>query len=114
MANPNGTPRNLRRFPRGRSGNPGGRPRGRSITAALRAELDAPCDDDLAVTKGERVAKQLVDLALAGNLAAIREVLDRTEGKAVQRQEQGEAGAFDLDLSDIPTDALKRALKRVK
>ena len=113
MANPSGTPRNLRRFPKGRSGNPGGRPKGTSLTVALRAKLDKPVAPGSPVTKREALAQTLVSLALAGNLAAIREVLDRTEGKAVQRQEQGEAGAFNLDLSDIPTDALKRALRRL-
>ena len=109
MANPNGTPRNLRAFPRGRSGNPGGRPRGLSITATLRAELDRPCADDPSVTKAERIAERLVGLALAGDLAAIREVLNRTEGKAVARQETGEPGAFD-DLADVPTTELRRYL----
>ncbi len=112
MANPHGTPRNLRAFPRGRSGNPGGRPKGRSITAALRAELDRPCADDPSVTQGERIAERLVGMALAGDLGAIREILDRTEGKAVARTEQGDPGEFD-ELDDIDTETLRRALRRM-
>ena len=113
MANPSGTPRNLRRFPKGRSGNPGGRPKGTSLTAALRAELDKPVAPGSPVTNREKIASMLVELAARGDLAAIREILDRTEGKAVQRQEQGDPGDF-LDLSDVDTDALKRAIRRLK
>ena len=113
MANPHGTPRNLRAFPRGRSGNPGGRPKGRSITAALRAELDRPCADDPSVTQGERLAERLVGMALAGDLGAIREVLDRTEGKAVARTEQGDPGTFD-ELAHLSTEELLELLKVIK
>ena len=112
MANPNGTLRNLRSFPRGRSGNPGGRPKGQSITAALRAELDRPCADDPTVTKGERLAERLVSMALAGDLGAIREVLDRTEGKAVARTEQGDPGAFE-ELAYLSTEELRELLRMV-
>ena len=101
---------NLRPFPKGRSGNPGGRPKGTSITAALRAELDRPCADDPAVTKAERIAAVLVDLALGGDLPAIREVLDRTEGKAVARQETGEPGAFE-ELAGKSVEELRAMLR---
>ena len=113
MANRDGTPRNLRPFPKGRSGNPGGRPKGRSLTAILRAELDAPVAPGSNVTKAEAIAEKLVSLALAGDLAAIREVLDRTEGKAVARQETGDVGAFD-DLADKTTDELRAMLEVLK
>ena len=110
MANPYGTPQNLRAFPRGRSGNPGGRPKGQSITAALRAELDRPCADDPSVTQGERVAERLLGMAMAGDLAAIREVIDRTEGKAVARTGQGDPGEFD-ELAHLSTEELRRMLR---
>ena len=119
MANPHGTPRNLRAFPRGRSGNPGGRPKGRSITAALRAELDRPCADDPSVTQGERIAARLVGMAMCERgvrpevqLAAIREILDRTEGKAVARTEQGDPGTFE-ELAHLSTEELLELLRTV-
>ena len=112
MANPNGNPQNLRRFPKGRSGNPGGRPKGLSITGALRVELEKPVAAGSPVTKGEMIARTLVDMALAGDLAAIREVLDRTEGKAVARQEQGDPGTFE-ELAHLSTDELREMLKTV-
>ena len=117
MANPHGTPRNLRSFPRGRSGNPGGRPKGRSISAALRAELDRPCADDPSVTQGERIAERLVSMAMGEGsvrpevqLAAIREVLDRTEGKSIARTESGEPGEYD-ELAHLSTEELRRMLR---
>jgi hypothetical protein len=117
MANLHGTPRNLCAFPTGRSGNPGGRPKGRSITAALRAELDRPCADDPTVTQGERIAERLVGMALGEGgvrpevqLAAIREVLDRTEGKVVARTDQGDPGEFD-ELAHLSTEELRRMLR---
>ena len=113
MANPNGTPQNLRAFPRGRSGNPGGRPKGQSITAALRAELDRPCADDPSVTQGERIAERLIGMALAGDLGAIREILDRTEGKAVARTEQGDPGEFD-ELAHLSTEELLEMLRTMR
>ena len=111
MANPHGTRSNLRPFPKGRSGNPGGRPKGTSLTAALRAELDTPVAPGSPVTKREAVAEKLVSLALAGNLAAIREVFDRIEGKAVARTERGEPDTF-TDLDDVPTSELLKLVKR--
>ena len=58
--------------------NPGGRPKGKSITAELRKLLDDG-------TVAEDIAKALIRLArdtsFKGNVAALRELLDRTDGK---------------------------------
>ena len=67
MPNPTGTPRNLRAFPKGVSGNPGGRPRGWSITRLVRAELQKPSADDPTITNAEAVAARVVELAAAGD-----------------------------------------------
>lgn len=113
MANPRGNPPTLRPFPKGRSGNPGGRPKGTGLTALLRAELEEPSAPGSGITQGEALAEKLVSLALAGDLAAIREVLDRTEGKAVARQEAGEPGAFE-ELADKSTEELREMLRVVE
>ena len=112
MANPKGTPRNLRRFPKGTSGNPGGRPRGVSLTRFLYLELAKPSAEDPSVTNAELVARRVVEMAIDGDLGAIREVLDRTEGKAVARTEHGEPGAFD-ELADKSIEELCAMLRSV-
>ena len=60
-------------FVKGKSGNPGGRPKGRSITAELRKLLD----------QGE-TASELADVLYRmskKDLPALKELLDRTDGK---------------------------------
>jgi len=66
----------------GQSGNPGGRPKGASLTNRLRKALDAN-DGQLA----EVVVKVLLREAAKGKYQHLREVLDRVEGKVVQRVE---------------------------
>jgi hypothetical protein len=54
-------------FKKGQSGNPTGRPKAMSITRLVREELLKPCEDDPAVTKGEKVAEVIVSLAGKGD-----------------------------------------------
>ena len=97
---------NLKHFQPGKSGNPGGRPKGTSITSVLRATLTE--EDKLAI------AKKLIAGARAGEMDKIREIIDRTEGKVPNRNENGQPGEFDERLDDVETDVLRAALKRVK
>ena len=70
------------RFLPGVSGNPSGRGNAPSLVAALRAELD---EREHGGRPGLRaIAARLVDMALAGDMRAIREVLDRLDGKPLQ------------------------------
>jgi phage gp16-like protein len=66
----------------GQSGNPGGRPKGASLTNRLRKALDAN-DGQLA----EVVVKVLLREAAKGKYQHLREVLDRVDGKVVQKVE---------------------------
>ncbi|MBI4717157.1 MAG: hypothetical protein HY763_05075 [Planctomycetes bacterium] len=63
------------RFAPGNAGGPGN-PRARHSAALRRALLEAVSDDDIRL-----VVEKLVELAKAGDLAAIRELLDRTIGR---------------------------------
>jgi len=83
MANQNPSP--ATRFARGKSGNPGGRPRGESLTARLRRYLDGRDKDGR--HRAERLAQKIAELALSGGIQAIRLVLDRMEGKVTERIE---------------------------
>jgi hypothetical protein len=62
-----------------RSPNPGGRPRYSIVSAYLRQALEAGDAD--------KIARSLLNLAKKGDIRAISEVIDRTEGKATQTME---------------------------
>lgn len=65
-----------------------------AFAAAIRAAL-AERDDgpDGAHTRLDRVAQTLVGLAVDGNMAAIKEISDRLDGKAGALQAQGAPSA---------------------
>ena len=70
-------------FPKGVSGNPGGRPvDGLSLASLLRSELSK--DGGGGKTKGELIAAKYVELGLAGNVMAITSIIDRIDGKPAQ------------------------------
>ncbi|MPZ13971.1 MAG: hypothetical protein GEU73_06040 [Chloroflexi bacterium] len=70
---------------RGQSGNPAGRPRKDDpITQAIRSTLR---EKDGPSTYRVLLARKLVQMAVGGDLAAAREVLDRVEGKPTERRE---------------------------
>ncbi len=68
------------RFQLGESGNPGGRPKGKSLTAVLRELLEQIPKGDTAKLK-ERIVKALLDKALRGDTRALDIIFDRTDGK---------------------------------
>ena len=76
---------------KGQSGNPGGRPkRDRIISQRILAELT-----DYDGAKLHRLANALLERALGGDITAIREVIDRVEGKPTQALEH--EGTFQFD-----------------
>ncbi len=78
------------RFPKGVSGNPNGRPRLTRLTDALRQQIAEIAPDAPEETIAEQIAATLIKLALSGDVQAIKEIGNRTEG--LPRQ------AIDLDL----------------
>jgi hypothetical protein len=78
------------RFPKGESGNPDGRPKKTRLTDALREQLQQSHPQKPEETIAELIAKKLINEALKGNIQAIREIGDRTEGKPKQ--------SIDLDM----------------
>lgn len=83
-----------RPFEPGQSGNPGGRPRGKSVTAALRELIDAQGP--------ESVAGPLLKAAQTGDLKAIRIVLERTEGKVPDQVEHEGTLTVRVEYADGP------------
>lgn len=68
-------------FKKGQSGNPGGRPKSREFRDVLMLALKSADGDKL---KLRRVAEKLVEKAIEGAMAAIREIADRVDGKPTQ------------------------------
>ena len=72
------------RFKPGQSGNPGGRAKTKLISQAYQ-ELLEELDTKKRRTIAQEIAKQIIQKALKGDLAAAKEATDRTEGKAVDQ-----------------------------
>src|SRR4051794_29694595 len=77
------------RFKPGQSGNPKGRPPGRSFTAALNRMLESHQIGDTPMPDGKTVAEMVVKVwlckVLGGDFQFFKELLDRTEGKVADR-----------------------------
>jgi len=113
------------RWKRGQSGNPGGRPKSRLLSEALRARLaDVKPDDPAGRTFIELVAENLIHLACTqgpGAVAAINEIGNRLEGRPMQaveisdlsrdiREKSDAELQFYLDNSRWPSDEEKALL----
>ncbi len=85
---------NLKPFKPGQSGNPAGRPKKALLSDALRRQLAEAVQGAPEKTIAEHIARALIREAVSGNVQAIREIGDRTEGKPAQ------AIALDLDVRD--------------
>jgi hypothetical protein len=70
---------------KGQSGNPSGRPKSKSLSAAYRNKLEelVPNDPE-GRTWAELIAEAQVRDAVRGNVQAAREIADRTEGRPRQ------------------------------
>ena len=73
------------RFVKGVCPNPGGRPKSKMLSEALRAGLAADIDAPIVPqTNAEAVAARIIKLAKKGNISAAREAGDRSEGRPAQ------------------------------
>jgi hypothetical protein len=80
-----GSPPVSTRFKPGQSGNPKGRPKSLTLSEAYRRELAKVDESDPDKrTYAELLAEQMIVKAKGGDVAALREIADRTEGKARQ------------------------------
>lgn len=92
------------RFQKGESGNPSGRPKLTRLTDALREQLAEINPDASEETIAEQIAKTLIKLAIAGDVAAIKEIGNRTEGLPKQTLD------LDLQINDWRTLAKNYSL----
>ncbi len=76
-----------RPFEPGKSGNPKGRPRGPlCLTDSLKKELDKVCPSDKqGRTWGAVLVERFLEVAMSGSVTAMKELLDRTDGKIKER-----------------------------
>jgi hypothetical protein len=83
-----GKPENLRAWPKGVSGNPGGRPKTAPLSQACREKLAQPVPGDpYGRTYAEKIATVLAERATKGDIRAAQEIADRAEGKPRQSVE---------------------------
>ncbi len=78
------------RFSKGTSGNPNGRPKLTRLTDALRQKISETNPDADDQTVAEQIAQTLIRLAISGDVQAIKEIGNRTEGLPKQ--------SLDLDI----------------
>ncbi|HEX4159986.1 MAG TPA: DUF5681 domain-containing protein [Rhizomicrobium sp.] len=80
----------MAKFQPGRSGNPGGRPRGsRNLATQFLAEVNAPKDDSPeAVSKLQAAIKAQIAKAVDGDIRAIRDVMERVEKWEAERSHE--------------------------
>ncbi len=94
-------------FKKGQSGNPGGRPKEKLFTDALRLELNRETGNGNARRKKlNAIAEKLVECALAGESWAIQQVADRMEGKPQQAIDIAHDMRTARDLSDAELAAI--------
>ena len=97
-------PENLKPWKPGQSGNPAGKARGRSVTSRLRDLLDAVELGGKPIPNGKQVADLLAEVivknALKGDHRFVATVLDRAEGKVVDKTEITGKDGGPIDLTD--------------
>jgi hypothetical protein len=101
-------------FRPGQSGNPGGRPKGRSVTARLRDLLEKGEINGKPIKGGKQVAdlvaETIVKHALAGDIAFMRLLVDRNDGKIPESAEDGDGASG----ATIEAETARRVLQAVR
>ena len=88
-------------FKQGKSGNPKGRPKkGETMTDLIREKLELPKTTREKLTRKEKIIEKLFILAEAGDLSAIKYLMDRVDGRPTESIELSD-GAVDTRLREI-------------
>jgi hypothetical protein len=105
-----GRAQNLKPWPKGKSGNPGGRPKTKIITAELERLLDQEAPDAAGKSWAAVIAETLLRQARAGDVRAISELANRIEGKPLQPVDLNADGGLE-SLATFLDAARKRMLE---
>ncbi len=70
----------MAKFQKGESGNPGGRPKTKPWTDALREAVNKAVEGE-DKTALELIAERVIDEAVKGDMAAVKEIANRLEGR---------------------------------
>ena len=97
---------NLKPWPKGVSGNPGGRPKKKAITEDLERLLEEEAPNGDGKTWAATIAEALLKQAAKGDVRAITELANRIEGKPLQAMAVAEGGLDGL------AEAIQKARKR--
>ena len=93
------------KYKKGQSGNPNGRPKGKkSLSTLLKKYLKARIDFRNPIKQNKEDKKAISDIiamrllfkAINGDIVAIKEIMDRTEGKVLDKRELTGANGKDL------------------
>jgi len=104
---------NLKPFPKGKSGNPGGRPARKPFTEALLTELERPARGTDGRTNLQAGVRKLMDQFVGGLPHAQKLVLEYVEGPPTQRIDfRGEVERL-ADEYGMPFDELHQRTLRV-
>ena len=107
-----------RKFERGQAANPDGRNAfGVKVSAILKRRLSETLPDMDNQTIAEAVAEKLITMALAGDLNALKELIDRTEGRTPQTVDMDVSvkdwrqtvESFDISMDEL-TDEINKLL----
>jgi hypothetical protein len=99
---------NLKPWPKGVSGNPGGRPKKKLVSDELERLLQIEAPDAGGRTWATVIAEALLQQARKGDVRAIAELTNRIEGKPLQPVELG----VDTELETL-AERLEEARRRV-
>ena len=102
-----GKPENLKPWPKGVSGNPGGRPKTKPLTEELERLLEQEAPNGKGETWAARIAEALVKKAAKGDVRAIAELANRLEGRPLQATE------IDENVSASLAERIEAGRKRV-
>ena len=74
-------------FHKGETGNPAGRPSGFLVSNEITERLKQQVSPKDTRTKAQKIADVLIEAAMDGDIGAIKEIMDRTEGRPKQVNE---------------------------